>query len=428
MLRCVQSARLHPVSSLRSVQSFLWNSDSSVSRSLGTSPSQQALLDKVAAFRKESLRLASSEKKQKCSEKETFDLHSPCAPSVSYEAGWMDGLRRGFAGSVGRTPLIRLNKLSEETGCDILAKAEYANAGGSVKDRAALFLLLDAIEKGQIGPGGTVVEGTAGNTGIGLAHVCLALGLKCVIYMPNNQSAEKIDILRTLGAEVTTVPVVPWSDENNYNHQARRYAEKLENAVWTNQFDNTANRRAHQETTGPEIWKQTSGKVDAVVFGTGTGGTISGVGTFLKERSQDIQVVLADPQGSVLYKWFKEGKLERTEGVGAGGSITEGIGQGRVTKNLEGAPIDDAIVVTDDAVINYTFRLLHEEGFFCGASTGLNVAAAVEVARRLGPGKTVVTCLCDTGHKYYKRLFNREALTKAQLLDYVPEKYRAALA
>ena len=220
--------------------------------------------------------------------------------------------------------MVRLNSMSKETGCEILAKAEFCNGGGSVKDRAALFLIKDAEEKGQLQPGGTVVEGTAGNTGIGLAHMCRALGYKCVIYMPNNQSQEKIDMLKTLGAEVRPVPVVAWSDENNYNHQARRFAESIDNAVWTNQFDNTANRRAHIETTGPEIWRETNGKVNAVTFGTGTGGTLSGVGMYLKEKNPNIQVVLADPQGSVLYNWFKHGKLERTEGS----SITEGIGQG----------------------------------------------------------------------------------------------------
>ncbi|GAU94247.1 hypothetical protein RvY_06058 [Ramazzottius varieornatus] len=342
---------------------------------------------------------------------------------------WADGIRHGFAGSVGRTPMIRLNKLSQETGCEILMKGEYANAGGSVKDRAALYLLKDAIETGKIRPGGTVVEGTAGNTGIGLAHVCLALGLKLVIFMPNNQSIEKVEILKNLGAEVTSVPVAPFTDPNNYNHQAKRHAEKLENAIWTNQFDNVANRRAHYETTGPEIWEQTGGKVDAVVFGTGTGGTIAGVGTFLKERDEDIKVFLADPQGSVLYNWVKEGKLERLVGVGKNkeGSITEGIGQGRVTKNLEGAPIDDAVAIPDNLVMQHTFRLLNDEGFYCGASSGLNVAAAVEVAKLMGPGKTIVSCLCDTGHKYFKRLFNKLAMEEAGLLQFVPEDHRKFL-
>ncbi|XP_064602886.1 uncharacterized protein LOC135468521 isoform X2 [Liolophura sinensis] len=302
-------------------------------------------------------------------------------------------IRSGFVGMVGWTPLIRMNKLSEETGCEILAKAEFCNGGGSVKDRAAWFLINSAQKKGVLKPGGTVVEGTAGNTGIGLAHICLALGYKCVIYMPNNQSKEKIEVLETLGAEVRPVPVVPWTDPDNYNHQAQRFADSIENAVWTNQFDNTANKQAHLETTGPEIWQQTGGKVDAVVFSTGTGGTLAGVGTYLKEKNPKVQVFLADPEGSVLYNWFTSGKLERSEGS----SITEGIGQGRVTKNLEGSPVDGALLMKDTASVEMTFRLLHEEGFLVGASSGLNVAAARDVAKMMGPGHTIVTCLCDTG-------------------------------
>ncbi|CAL1535504.1 unnamed protein product, partial [Lymnaea stagnalis] len=322
-------------------------------------------------------------------------------------------IRNGLVGMVGRTPLVRLNKISEETKCNILAKAEMCNGGGSVKDRAAYFLIQDAIKKGLLKPGGTVVEGTAGNTGIGLAHMCLSMGFKCVIFMPNNQSQEKIDCLRTLGAEVTTVPVCPWNDPNNYNHHARRYSESLSNAVWTNQFDNLANKQAHIETTGPEIWKETGGKVDAVTFGTGTGGTLAGVGTYLKEKNNKIQVVLADPQGSVLYNYFKHGKLERTPGD----SITEGIGQGRLTDNLKGAPIDDASVVMDKDAVNMTFRLLHEEGFLVGASSGLNVASAYEVAKSMGPGHTIVTCLCDNGQRYFAKLFNKNVLKQRGLLE-----------
>lgn len=319
--------------------------------------------------------------------------------------------------------MVRLNKLSSETKCEILAKAEMCNGGGSVKDRAALFLIQDALKKGQLRPGGTVVEGTAGNTGIGLAHMCLAMGFKCVIFMPNNQSQEKIDTLQALGAEVTTVPVCPWDDPNNYNHHARRFAESLENAVWTNQFDNRANRQAHIETTGPEIWEETAGKVDAVVFGTGTGGTLSGVGIFLKEKNPRIQVVLADPQGSVVYNYFKHGKLERTPGD----SITEGIGQGRVTNNLNGAPVDDAFAVMDVDAVNMVFRLLHEEGFCVGASTGLNVFAAYKLAKQMGPGHTVVTCLCDSGHRYFGKLFNKQVLQQRGLLDTMPEIYHRYL-
>jgi cysteine synthase A len=329
----------------------------------------------------------------------------------------------GFKEAVGKTPLIKLKGLSEETGCTIAVKAEHLNPGGSVKDRAALYLIKDAEERGLIRAGGTVIEGTAGNTGIGLAHICNALGYKCIIYMPDTQSQEKIDALRVLGADVYPVPAVPYDDPNNYNHQAMRHAESLPNSIWTNQFDNTANRRAHIETTGPEIWEQTRGKVDAVTFSTGTGGTLAGVGTYLKSKRDDIQVVLADPQGSVLYNWFTNGKLERSDGL----SITEGIGQGRVTNNLEGAPIDSAILVKDIDLLKMTFYLLHEEGFFVGASSGLNVTAAVQVARQLGPGHTVVTCLCDSGQRYYNRLFNRAWLESKGLLDVLPEKYQKGL-
>ncbi|XP_035683089.1 cysteine synthase 1-like [Branchiostoma floridae] len=352
-----------------------------------------------------------------------FLRHSQPVFSRQFKRFQSSEVRQGFLGTVGNTPLIHLKKISENTGCTILAKAEFLNSGGSVKDRAALFLIKDAQEKGLIGPGGTVVEGTAGNTGIGLAHMCLALGYKCVIYMPNNQSQEKIDALTTLGADVRPVPVAPFTDPNNYNHQARRFAESINNAVWTNQFDNTANRRAHIETTGPEIWRQTDGKVDAVTFGTGTGGTLAGVSMYLKDRNPKIKAILADPEGSVLYNWIKHGKLER-EGTG---SITEGIGQGRVTDNLKGADIDDAVHVTDKLAVEMTFRLLHEEGFFVGASSGLNVSAAVQVAQMLGPGHTIVTCLCDTGQRYYAKLFSRSVLESRGVLESIPEQYRSSL-
>ncbi|KAL4237978.1 Cysteine synthase 1 [Mactra antiquata] len=276
--------------------------------------------------------------------------------SVSNEA-----VRRGIVGMVGRTPLVRINKISDETGCEILAKAEFCNGGGSVKDRAAYFLIKDAEEKGLLKPGGTVVEGTAGNTGIGLAHMCLALGYKCVIYMPDNQSQEKIDMLKTLGADVRPCPVKPWTDDMNYNHQAKRYADSVENAVWTNQFDNTANRRAHIETTGPEIWQDTKGKVDAIVFGTGTGGTLAGTGIYLKDKNPRIQVVCADPQGSVLYNWFKNGQLERSDGS----SITEGIGQGRVTENMKGAPVDDAMCILDKDAVEMFSSVIFLEHVCC---------------------------------------------------------------
>ncbi|XP_067941551.1 uncharacterized protein [Watersipora subatra] len=332
-------------------------------------------------------------------------------------------IKDGLSGLVGGTPMVRLASISKETGCNILAKVEFANAGGSIKDRAALFLVKDAERKGLIRPGGTVVEGTAGNTGIGLAHVCNALGYRCVIYMPDTQSQEKIDLLRTLGAEVRPVPAVAWDNPDNYNHQAARFADSIDNAVWTNQFDNTANKQAHVETTGPEIWSQTDGKVDAVIFGTGTGGTLAGVGAYLKEKNHRIHVALADPQGSVLYNYIKHGKLERTEGS----SITEGIGQGRITDNLKDAPIDNAHLILDTEAVNMTFRLLHEEGFFVGASTGLNVSGAVKVARDLGPGHTIVTALCDTGGRYYGKLFSRQVLESKGLLDCIPEPYRRSL-
>nr|XP_039254732.1 cysteine synthase 1-like [Styela clava] len=339
------------------------------------------------------------------------------------ERQFSEGVLNGFFGSVGNTPLIKLDGVSKETGCNILVKAEFMNPGGSVKDRAALFLIKDAQEKGNIKKGGTVVEGTAGNTGIGLAHICNALGYKCVIYMPDTQSKEKIELLLALGADVRPVPAVPFNNPDNYNHQAKRYADSLDNAVWTNQFDNTANRRAHFETTGPEIWRQTDGKVDAVTFGTGTGGTMAGVSSFLKTKNKNIQTIVSDPQGSVLYNWFTKRKLERSDGS----SITEGIGQGRVTENMKGAPIDDAICVLDKDAVEMTFRLLHEEGFFVGASSGLNVAGAVAVAKRLGPGHNVVTCLCDTGQRYFTRLFSRQWLEGKGLVEFIPEKYRNSL-
>ena len=328
----------------------------------------------------------------------------------------------GFKGTVGNTPLIKLNSLSELTGCDIMVKAEFLNPGGSVKDRAALYLIKDAEENG-LGPGGTIVEGTAGNTGIGLAHMCLALGYKCVIFIPDDQSQEKIDALKVVGADVRAVPRAPFDDPRNFNKLAKAYAEKTDNAVWTNQFDNRANRKAHYETTGPEIWEQTNGKVDAVVFGTGTGGTLAGCGMFLKERNPNVKAVCADPQGSVLYSYFKTGKIERT----GTGSITEGIGQGRVTHNVEGAPIDFALHMEDVKSVKMTFQLLHDEGFFVGASSGLNVAAAVDVAKELGPGHTIVTCLCDTGQRYFARLFNEKWLESKGLLDCIPEKHRIFL-
>ncbi|MEZ5557341.1 MAG: cysteine synthase A [Pseudomonadales bacterium] len=315
-------------------------------------------------------------------------------------------IRAGFEGTIGNTPLIRLDGLSRETGCEILGKAEFLNPGGSVKDRAALWMVLDHERRGTLRSGGTVVEGTAGNTGIGLAHVCNARGYRCVIFMPDTQSPEKVTLLETLGAEVRQVPAVPYRDPMNYQKQAGRYAESLPGAVWANQFDNVANRRAHYESTGPEIWRQAEGRVHAFVAATGTGGTLAGVSRYLKERNPEVRTVLADPMGSALYSWVKTGHAEMSPGP----SITEGIGNSRVTANLEGTPLDDAVQVTDQAMISMVYRQLREEGWFFGSSTGINVCAAVEVARQLGPGHTIVTVLCDGGGRYQSRLFNRAYL------------------
>jgi cysteine synthase len=320
-------------------------------------------------------------------------------------------LRLGFAGTIGSTPLIRLGDLSADTGCEILGKAEFLNPGGSVKDRAALWMVQEHERSGALRPGGVVVEGTAGNTGIGLIHVCNARGYGCVIYMPDNQSQEKVDLLTTLGADVRQVPAVPYADPMNYQKQAGRFAASLPSGVWANQFDNVANRQAHYESTGPEIWAQTDGRLDAFVASTGTGGTLAGVSRFLKERRPDIRVVLADPMGSALYQWVKTGKPEMSKGP----SITEGIGNSRVTDNLAGTAIDDAVQVTDQAMVTMVYRQMHTEGWFFGSSTGINLCAAVQVARDLGPGHTVVTVLCDGGGRYQSRLFNPEFLAQKGL-------------
>ncbi|KAI4163676.1 MAG: hypothetical protein LQ342_002710 [Letrouitia transgressa] len=326
----------------------------------------------------------------------------------------------GFVGAIGNTPLIRMKRLSEETGCEVLGKAEFQNPGGSVKDRAALYVVKDAEEKGQLRSGGTVVEGTAGNTGIGLAHVCRSKGYKLVIYMPNTQSQGKIDLLRLLGAEVFPVPAVPFEDPQNYNHQAKRHAERLDNAVWTNQFDNTANRRAHLETTGPELWHQTRGKIDAFTCATGTAGTLAGVTRYLKNVSDGrVKSFLADPPGSVLYSYFSSGgKLTERKGS----SITEGIGQGRVTDNLKPDVdlVDGALHISDEKSIEMVYRCLDEEGLYLGASSCLNVVAAKEVAEELGKGHTVVTILCDGAYRYADRLFSRKWLEQKNLLSAIP--------
>ena len=347
---------------------------------------------------------------------------------VSKAQGVVDGL----TGAIGNTPLIKMHKLSEETQCTILGKAEFQNPGGSVKDRAALYVVMDAEEKGQLKPGGTVVEGTAGNTGIGLAHVCRSKGYKLVIYMPNTQSQGKIDLLRLLGAEVYPVPAVAWENDQNYNWQAKRHAERVakedpeHGAVWTNQFDNIANRRAHIETTGPEIWAQTEGKIDAFTCATGTGGTLAGVTRYLKDISGNkVKCYLADPPGSVLHSYITSGgKLKERQG----GSITEGIGQGRVTDNLkqEVDELDGAVHISDEKTIEMVYRCLDEEGLYLGASSSLNVVAAKEVAQRLGPGHTVVTMLCDGAYRYADRLFSEKWLQSKNLRDSIPprlEKY-----
>ena len=322
----------------------------------------------------------------------------------------MAEIKDGFVGAVGNTPLIRLNSFSEETGCNILGKAEFLNPGGSVKDRAALYIIQDAEEKGLLKPGGTVVEGTAGNTGIGLAHICNAKGYKCLIIIPDTQSQEKIDLLRTLGAEVRTVPAVSYKDPNNYVRLSGRIASELDNAIWANQFDNLANRRAHYETTGVEIWNQTDGKVDAWVAATGTGGTYAGVALYLKEKNPNVRCVLADPMGSALYSYAKTGEIHTQ-----GSSITEGIGNSRVTANMEDVPIDDALQVDDPEAIRVVYQLMQKDGLFMGGSVGINVGAAVALAKQLGQGHTIVTVLCDGGARYQSRLFNPDWLASKGL-------------
>jgi cysteine synthase len=324
-------------------------------------------------------------------------------------------IRDGFEATVGRTPLIRLKRASAATGCTILGKAEFLNPGGSVKDRAALWIVRDAEARGALRPGGVIVEGTAGNTGIGLALVGNARGYRTVIVMPDTQSQEKKDMLRLCGAELKLVPAVPYRDPNNYVHVAGRLAEELsksepKGAIWAQQFDNVANRRGHYESTGPEIWEQTEGKLDAFVSAVGTGGTLAGVGMFLKERNPKIRIALADPMGAALYHHYKFGTLKAE-----GSSITEGIGQGRITKNLDGAPVDEAFQITDEEALPFVFDLLQYEGLCLGGSTAINVAGAVRLARTLGPGHTIVTVLCDYGTRYQSKMFNPEFLRSKNL-------------
>ncbi|GBD47307.1 cysteine synthase A [Methylopila sp. Yamaguchi] len=324
-------------------------------------------------------------------------------------------IRSGLVDAIGRTPLIRLRQASELTGCTILGKAEFMNPGQSVKDRAALWIIEDAVRRGELKPGGVIVEGTAGNTGIGLALVANALGYRTVIVIPDTQSDEKKQMLRLAGAELVEVPAVPYKDPNNYVKLSGRLAEDLaktepNGAIWANQFDNVANRQAHIDSTGPEIWNDLDGKVDGFVSAVGTGGTLAGTGMALKERSKDIKIALADPPGAALYSYYTTGELKAE-----GSSITEGIGQGRITANLENAPVDFAYQIPDAESVQIAFDLLEHEGLCLGGSSGVNVAGAIRLAKELGPGRTIVTILCDYGTRYQSKLFNPEFLRSKEL-------------
>ena len=317
--------------------------------------------------------------------------------------------------AIGNTPLIKLRAASDATGCTILGKAEFMNPGGSVKDRAALAIIRDAIARGALRPGGIVVEGTAGNTGIGVAMVAAALGFRSVIVIPDTQAQEKKDMLRLVGAELVEVPAVPYSNPNNYVKYSGRLADILaqsepNGAVWANQFDNVANRRGHYETTGPEIYADTQGRIDGFVSAVGSGGTLAGVGMALKERDPGIKIALADPYGAALYAYYTKGVLESE-----GASITEGIGQGRITANLEGAPVDLAYRIPDEEAVRIVFDLVEREGLLLGGSSGINIAGAIRLARELGPGHTIVTLLCDSGARYASKLFNPAFLRSKNL-------------
>ncbi len=315
-------------------------------------------------------------------------------------------VRDGFIEAVGNTPLIKLQRASEETGCTILGKAEFLNPAGSVKDRAALAIVKDAEAKGLLKPGGVIVEGTAGNTGIGLAHVANALGYRTVIVIPETQTQEKKDALRQAGAELIEVPAVPYKDPNNYIKQSGRLADELAakedaGAIWANQFDNVANRQGHFDTTGPEIWEQTEGKLDGFICAVGTGGTLAGVGMYLKSKNPEVKIGLADPMGAAIYNYYANGELKSE-----GSSITEGIGQGRITANLEGAPVDFPFQIPDEEALAVMYNLIREEGLSLGTSSGINVAGAIRLAKELGPGHTIVTILCDGAHRYASKIFN----------------------
>jgi cysteine synthase A len=311
---------------------------------------------------------------------------------------------------IGNTPLVKLAGPSAETGCTILGKAEYANPGASVKDRAALYIVQDAEERGTLKPGGTIVEGTAGNTGIGIALVANARGYKTIIVMPDSQSKEKMDTLRALGAELVLVPPAPFANPGHFVHTSRRIAEETPGAVWANQFDNIANRRAHIMGTAEEIWAQTGGRLDGFICAAGTGGTIAGVGLGLKAKDEAITIALADPHGAALYNYYAHGELKAE-----GSSVAEGIGQGRITANLDGAPIDTQFRISDEDGLYWVARLLREEGLCMGLSTGINVAGAVALAKQMGPGHTIVTVLCDTGFRYLSTLYNAEWLASKGL-------------
>ncbi len=327
----------------------------------------------------------------------------------------MSDIKNGFVDTIGNTPLIRLRKASEMTGCEILGKAEFMNPGGSVKDRPALFMVLDAEKKGLLKKGGTIVEGTAGNTGIGLALVANARGYRSVIVIPETQSQEKKDYLRLIGAELREVPAVPYANPNNYVKVSGRLAEAIaksdpNGAIWANQFDNVANRQAHVETTAPEIFRQTAGKVDGFICAVGSGGTLAGTAMGLRSLKPSVKIGIADPHGAALYSYFTTGELKSE-----GGSITEGIGQGRITANLEGLKVDHAYRIADAEAVQIVFDLLLEEGLFLGASSGINVAGAIALAKTLGPGHTIVTILCDGGARYASKLFNPDFLRTKNL-------------
>jgi cysteine synthase A len=324
-------------------------------------------------------------------------------------------VRPGVIEAIGHTPLIRLKAASEATGCEILGKAEFMNPGGSVKDRAALAIVNDAVASGALRPGGAIVEGTAGNTGIGLGLVASAMGFRTVIVIPETQSQEKKDMLRLFGAELVEVPAVGYANPNNYVKYSGRLAEALaksdpNGAIWANQFDNVANRRGHYETTGPEIWEQTGGRIDGFVCAVGSGGTLAGVGMALKAREANVKIALADPRGAALYSFYTTGVLKSE-----GSSITEGIGQGRITANLEGAPVDFAYQIEDEEAVRIVFDLVEHEGLLLGGSSGVNIAGAIRLARELGPGKRIVTILCDSGARYASKLFNPAFLREKNL-------------